>query len=134
MNDSNFNPQKVDLRLVLIAAATGMGSGELTVLLAQHFGCSERAIKDGFTVLRRGGYVVAVVDERDRRRRVLEVTARGARVALSPYGGVILRLARRLFTTCPSPAVADFQRSLSESQRAVRLARAETALLERRAA
>jgi len=136
MNTRKYAREKVDLGLVLavIAAGLNMGSCEFVATLAHHFNCSERAANDALAVLRRGGYVDAERDERDGRRRRFLVTERGARLAFAPYGWLILRLARRLFTTCPSPGVATAQRALSEQQRQERLVHAEARLLGSEAA
>ena len=126
-----YGREKVDLGLVLacIVAGVDVASGEFVVAMAHHFDCSERAVNDALAVLRRGGYVYFERDERDRRRRRLRVTRRGARLVSVPKGWVILRLARRLFTTCASPSGAVFRNRLSDQERHKRLAHAEAALL-----
>jgi len=92
-------------------------------------GCSERTVKDAFAVLRRGGYITAERDEGDQRRRCLRLTERGVLLVLHPHGALTLRLARRLFTTCPSRAVVRSRRASSERERTEQLLRSESILL-----
>ena len=127
-----YGREKVDLGVVLasIAAGVDVGSGEFVVALAHYFDCSERAVKDALAVLRRGGYVYVERDERDGRRHRLRVTRRGARLASAQHGWLILRLARRLFTTCASHAGAASETRLSYHERQRRLAHAEAVLLD----
>lgn len=123
--------EKVDLWLVLalVALRGELRSGEHVALLAQEFDCSERAVKDALAVLRRGGYIDAVRDGRDRRERRLHVTDGGAQLVTASYGWIVLRFARRLFTTCPSGAIGSEQAASSEHERLERLRRAEALLV-----
>jgi DNA-binding MarR family transcriptional regulator len=125
-----YQREKVDLGLVLRLIATGeVPRAELYVdLLAQYFNCSVRAVKDSLAVLRRAGYVDVEAAATDRRQHHYRVTERGVRVLASPFGWAVLRLARRLWTTCPSPRVATAQRALSDGARIERLSRAEVSL------
>ena len=126
-----YGREKVSLTLVLAAVAAhgDASSGELASLITRAVGCSERTVKDAFAVLRRGGYITAERDEDDQRRRRLRLTERGALLVLHPHGALILRHARRLFTTCPSRVVVNSRRASSEGERTEQLLRSESILL-----
>lgn len=127
-----FAREKVDLAFVLelIAAGGTPRSGEFVDQLAHHIGCSTRAVRDALAVLRRAGYIDLVTDPIDRRRRQYTITEHGTRVLASHLGWAVLRLARRLLTTCPSPLVSASQRATSHAESLGRLSRAEALLAE----
>jgi hypothetical protein len=106
-------------------------AGFLVGVLCERFGCSERAVEDGLSVLRRGGYVecesleqllvslgssvVRVSDRlRDGRRRFYRISERGQRVLDHPNGPRVLWRARELLTTCPSPKTRRMQKRVAE--------------------
>lgn len=127
-----YGSEKVDLGLLLaaIAARGAVRPGELVTTAARYFNCSERTVRDAIAVLRRSGYVDIEKDDDDLRRRQLMATERGVRLASNPFGWAILRLARRLFTTCASPGVGTFQAGLAYAERHERLAYAEAILVK----
>ncbi len=124
-----YGHEKVDLGTILavIADGPGFGYGDFVRATARHFNCSERTAKDALAVLRRSGYVDVQQDECDGRRQTLFATERGVRLSSTRYAWAILRLARRLFTTCPSPRSRALPDSASQSRE--RLERAEATLL-----
>lgn len=124
--------EKVELGLVLELVGVGgtPRSGEFVEQLAHHIGCSTRAVRDALAVLRRAGYTDVVVDPIDGRRRHYVITERGKRLLASPLGWTVLRLGRRLLTTCPSPVVAESQRETPYKERLDRLSQAEERLVE----
>lgn len=102
-----YGVQKVDLlqALAFIATNEGIAAIDLIHRLMEGFQSSERTAKDALSVLRRSGCVTQLRHSDDGRRRSYFVTPRGWRCLTSPYGGLLLRFARLLFTTCASPRV-----------------------------
>lgn len=110
-----YGREKVDLWLALslIAGEEGQPYGVLVRDLCAGFGCSERAAKDAVAILRRGCYLEPERDESDQRRRCYRLNDRGRELLAHPNGWLILRFARKLFTSCPSPRVARWRGNLS---------------------
>ena len=111
-----YGVQKVDLlqALAFIATNEGIGASGLVHRLMEGFNSSERTAKDALSVLRRSGCVTQLRHRDDGRRRSYFLTPKGWRCLTSPYGGLLLRFARLLFTTCASPRVKRRQRLLRE--------------------
>ncbi len=95
--------------LGLLAGAEPLRFDRLVWCLVAASGCSERAAKDALAILRRGRYVEAVRVAGDRRARSYRVSERGHALLAHPHGWLVLRLARKLFTSCPSRAGARWQ-------------------------
>ena len=91
--------------LVLIAANEGAYSGDLVRQVMETFECSKRAATDAVSILRKAGCVESIPHMDDRRRRRYYLTLRGWQCLVAPFGGMLLRLARQLFTTCGSPRI-----------------------------
>ncbi|HEX5582347.1 hypothetical protein [Gaiella sp.] len=125
-----YTREKVDLWLVLalVTVSGDLRSGEHVALLAQEFDCSGRAVKDALAVLRQGGYIEAVREGDDRRQRRLRITDQGRHMLTAPYGWIVLRFARRLFTTCPSRGIRSEHTASTEQECLARLRRAEAVL------
>jgi len=111
-----YGHEKLDLfaALRLLAVAGGGGYGELVNLLGEAFACSERTAKDALRILKHGDYVELRRDPVDRRRRRYTLSERGQSLLADPNGEPVLRFARKLFTSCPSPDSSRRQRALSE--------------------
>jgi DNA-binding MarR family transcriptional regulator len=127
-----YGREKIDLwwALSLIAGEEGQRYGVLVRELRAGFGCSERAAKDALAILRRGCYVELDPDETDRRRRCYRLNDRGRELLACPTGWLVLRFARKLFTSCPSPRVARLRGALAAAGGLDRhLERAERSLL-----
>jgi hypothetical protein len=118
-----YGYQKIALAqaLGLLAEHEPIGYGWLVLELSHHFSCSERAAKDAISILRRGRWVelaqpevTALRQPRDPQptmvgRHTYRMTERGHALLEHPNGPRLLRIARKLFTTCPSPKVRRFQ-------------------------
>jgi DNA-binding MarR family transcriptional regulator len=128
-----YGVEKVNLLWVLdlVVALEGERSGLLVRHICETACCRERAAKDALSILRKAGYIVATTDESDRRSRQYVPTERGWQLFHDPYAGMLLRFARKLFTSCPSPAVRSWRQD--EIERAgsaeARLEQAEQSLL-----
>jgi DNA-binding MarR family transcriptional regulator len=130
-----YGREKVDLWLALglVAGEEGQRYGVLVRGLCVGFGCSERTAKDAVAILRRGGYLELDRDLADRRRRRYRLNERGRELLVHPNGWLVLRFARRLFTSCPSRRVARWRRALLAAGGPDRqLERVERSLLTRR--
>lgn len=126
-----YGHEKIDLlqALELLARAGPLRFGEFVERLLAATGCSERAAKDANRILRRGGFVEVVPRSGDRRARLYELSERGRALLADPHGWIVLRVARKLFTSCPSRAGARFQRQDEKGGREAELARVERFLL-----
>jgi hypothetical protein len=91
--------------LALVAEHRGATSSEITLLTVETFRCSRRAAIDAISILRRSGCIEPVRHEEDRRRHSYYLTDRGMWCLVHPAGGILLRYARQLFTTCGSDRV-----------------------------
>lgn len=109
-----YGREKIDLWLTLgLIGEDRRPWGVLVQELRVGFGCSERAAKDALAILRRGRYLELDRDESDRRRCFCRLSDRGREVLAHPDGWLVLRLARKLFTSCPSPKGAQWRAALS---------------------
>ena len=91
--------------LAIVAEHAGATSGEITLLVVEAFRCSRRAAMDAISILRRSGCIEPVRHDQDRRRHSYYLTDRGWWCLMYPAGGILLRYARQLFTTCGSDRV-----------------------------
>ena len=130
-----YGHEKIDLleALRLLARAELLRSGEFVACLVTATGCSERAGKDAIRILRRGGYVDPVALPEYERARAYRVSEQGRVLLAHPHGWIVLRFARKLFTSCPSRAGARFQRPNEKGDLEAELARVERLLLVPRA-
>jgi DNA-binding MarR family transcriptional regulator len=126
-----YGDEKIDLleALRLLARAELLRYGEFVACLVTATGCSERAGKDAIRILRRGGYVERSTLVGDRRARCYRVSEHGRALLAHPHGWIVLRFARKLFTSCPSRAGARFQRPNEKGDLEAELARVERLLL-----
>jgi len=131
-----YGVEKVNLLqlLALIADNEGVQSRDVIRLIMDTFACSKRTAADALSILRQAGCVEAVPDSNDRRRHLYFLTSRGWQRFGDPYGGMLLRFARQLFTTCPSPGVRMKQHRLRENELTLETVfnRAEQSLLNHR--
>jgi hypothetical protein len=106
-----YGHEKLDLleALRLLAGTEPLRFGRLVSRLVAASGCSERAGKDALAILRRGHYIEPVPVGGDGRGRAYRVGERGQALLAHPHGWLVLRLARKLFTSCPSRAGARWQ-------------------------
>jgi DNA-binding MarR family transcriptional regulator len=99
----HYGCEKIELRSVLeLIAGAHPEAGELVTQITEVFGCAERAAKDALSILKRGSFVETTSGAPDRRRRHYEITERGWAALDHPNGALLLRFARKLYTTCPS--------------------------------
>jgi hypothetical protein len=113
-----YGQEKIDLWVALALVASsdqGIGSGALAARLMGLFACTERTAKDAVAILRRARYLEPHTDTRDARRRSYRVSERGRIVLAHPYGWLLLRFARKLFTGCPSRRGSHWQHALTTS-------------------
>jgi len=123
-----YGVQKVDLAeaLALLAELEPLRSTRLVLELRHRFDCSERAAKDAISILRRGDWIEhghrppAGAGEHGSQQEAQPRPADGKRYGVNerghsllahPNGPRLLRIARKLFTTCPSPKVRRFQQA-----------------------
>lgn len=123
-----YGVQKVDLAeaLALLAELEPLRSTRLVLELRHRFDCSERAAKDAISILRRGDWIEhghrppAGAGEHGSQQEAQPRPADGKRYGVNerghsllahPNGPRLLRSARKLFTTCPSPKVRRFQQA-----------------------
>ena len=120
---NQYGVQKVRLEwaLWLLYVRGPERSGEIVWLFQEWFGCRERTAKDNLGVLVKAGYL-----EPDEAAAALaaagsliglpgvfyRVSARGRRLIGHRNGPHLLRVARKLFTTCPSDRVKRFRNGL----------------------
>lgn len=122
-----YGHQKIDLAraLGLLVELEPIGYGWLVLELSHHFDCSARTAKDAISILRRGRWIepsqpeeaTALGQRRDPQptaagRRGYRVSERGHALLEHPNAPRLLRIARKLFTTCPSPKVRRFQQGI----------------------
>jgi len=88
--------------LALIAERPGATSSEVTLLVAETFHCSRRTAIDSVSILRKAMCIEPVRLDEDRRRLRYYLTRRGVWCLAHPAGGILLRYARQLFTSCGS--------------------------------
>ncbi len=116
---------RLDQALAVVAALEPIGYSALVAELADHFHCAERTAQDALSILRRGHFVEttsARLGDRpggtratgqpsliDTSRRLYFVSDRGHYLLHHPAAPRLLRIARKLFTTGPSPNVRRFQ-------------------------
>lgn len=102
-----YGVEKVHLVAVLaiVAEHPGATSGEITLLVVETFRCSRRAAMDAISILRGSGCIEPVGHDEDRRRNSYYLTDRGWWCLVHPAGGILLRYARQLFTSCGSQRV-----------------------------
>jgi DNA-binding MarR family transcriptional regulator len=99
----HYGREKIELRSLLeMIAGSVAGAGELVAQIMERFRCSERAAKDALAILKRAKLVEARPGRPDRRTRVYVLTRRGRAVLAHRYGPLLVRFARKLFTSCPS--------------------------------
>ena len=115
-----YGVQKVDLAeaLALLAELEPLRSTRLVLELRHRFDCSERAAKDAISILRRGDWIEhghrppAGAGEHGSQQEAQPRPADGKRYGVNerghsllahPNGPRLLRIARKLFTTCPFP-------------------------------
>jgi hypothetical protein len=137
-----YGVQKVDLLVVLrlVRRLEPISYTALVGRLTKRFECSDRTAKDSISVLRRGGWLdddgevlLRAGDGNNAAaagQQLLRVSARGHYLLNHPRAAQVLRFARRLFTTCPSPKVRRFQEAADRAEgRYARLAAVERWLL-----
>jgi len=122
-----YGVQKVDLAeaLALLAELEPLRSTRLVLELRHRFDCSERAAKDAISILRRGDWIEhghrppagagghgsqQEAQPRPADGKRYGVNERGHSLLAHPNGPRLLRIARKLFTTCPSPRYAGSSR------------------------
>jgi hypothetical protein len=125
-----YGHQKIDLALTLelVAEVEPIRYGWLVLELCDYFDCSQRAAKDAISILRRGrwiepsqsqpGSALGPGDPHSAPTRYADyrVSTRGHALQEYPEGPALLRVARKLFTTCPSPKVRRFQRTIQAEE------------------
>jgi hypothetical protein len=122
-----YGVQKVrlDQALAVVAALEPVSYSELVAELEDHFHCARRTAQDALSILRKGHFVeTAPARTADRaalgqatgpsclidtRRRLYFLSDRGHYLLQHPAAPRLLRIARKLFTTGPSPNVRRFQ-------------------------
>jgi hypothetical protein len=95
--------------LALVAEHPGATSAEITRLVIETFRCARRAAIDAISILRKSGCIEPIGHGTDRRRLSYYLTDRGWWCLVHPAGGILLRYARRLFTTCGATRVRRMQ-------------------------
>ena len=124
--------EKIDLVAVLAIAAADpdLKSGDYVACVREEFSCGTRAARDAISILKQAGWIDARKDTRDRRTLRYRLSRSGRQVLDSVNGRLLVRLARKLYTTCPSPRQAARQRRDPDGdQRKRQLKRATQALL-----
>ena len=127
----NYGHEKVDLAHVL-AVVEHCGTVTRKALihwLTGEFDCSERAAADSLATLKRGRWVERLQDSDDGRRSTYAVTERGRYLLAHPKCSLLLRHARKLFTTCPSKRTKRRQAHLGCNGRDSELLRVEALFL-----
>jgi hypothetical protein len=113
-----YGAEKVNLIEALkeLRALEPVGYSVLVAALIDRFGCARRTAEDAVSILQRGRWVESTprsprIEEivqpspYDKTRRYYRVSERGHYLVRHRNGGGVLRLARKLFTICPSPNV-----------------------------
>jgi hypothetical protein len=124
--------EKIDLLAVLAMAAAepDLNSSDYLACVQEAFSCGTRAARDAISVLKQAGWLNACPDTRDRRTRRYRLSRSGRQVLESVKGRLLVRFARKLYTTCPSPGQAARQRrDPNGAQRKRQLKRAMHTLL-----
>jgi hypothetical protein len=100
-----FGNEQVDLRAALsLLRGEPLPAADYAERILECCGCSRRAAADAIRILRRADCIDRVSsDPDDKRRKSYRLTAFGERLLGHPEGGRLLRHARKLFTSCPSP-------------------------------
>jgi hypothetical protein len=126
-----YGVQKVDLgeALRLLSELEPLGYGPLVGELCHRFACAERTAKDAISILRRGRWIEPAqpaeasgrVDPGDAQPQLAgrpryRVSERGHFLLQHLNGPRLLRIARKLFTTCPSLKVRRFQRATAAGE------------------
>lgn len=122
-----YGVQKVrlDQALAIVAFLEPVAYNELVAELADHFNCARRTAQDALAILRKGDYVQTTSARTaelpggrrtagtrsliDTSRRLYLLSDRGHYLLQHPSAPKLLRIARKLFTTSPSPNVRRFQ-------------------------
>jgi DNA-binding MarR family transcriptional regulator len=125
--------QKVDLRsaLELVAGTEHHNARSLIRVLCNRFSCNERAAADALSILVRGRWLEQSRSDKDGRESTYVLTERGRSLLTHPRGALVLRNARKLFTTCASPRTKRRQDSLGYHGADIELQRLEQLLLTR---
>ena len=124
-----YGVQKVrlDEALRVLAALEPVGYSKLVAELANHFRCATRTAQDALSILRKAHFVETTPARAERpagrgtrmsspplidaSRRFYLVSEQGHYLLNHPGAPRLLRIARKLFTTCPSPKVRRFQQA-----------------------
>jgi DNA-binding MarR family transcriptional regulator len=124
--------EKIDLLAVLAMAAAepDLNSGDYVACVREEFSCSMRAARDAISILKQAGWLDAYKDTRDRRALRYRLSRSGRQVLDSLNGRLLVRFARKLYTTCPSPHQAARQRRDPDGNQRKQQLRATHALLK----
>jgi hypothetical protein len=111
---NQFGSEKVHLEqaLALLGEIGPISYSVAVAAIADRFSCQQRAAADAFHVLREGRYLERAklpAPGGDRRLRYYRIGERGRYLLTHPDGPHVLRIARQLFTSCPSDWVRWFQ-------------------------
>jgi hypothetical protein len=122
-----YGVQKVrlDQALAIVAFLEPVAYNELVAELAEHFHCARRTAQDSLSILRKGHFVETTSARTgdppqgglatgqpsliDTSRHLYFLSDRGRYLLQHPAAPRLLRIARKLFTTGPSPNVRRFQ-------------------------
>lgn len=100
-----FGKEQVNLREALSLLSGGpLPAAQYAEQILDRCACSRRAAADAIRILRRADCISRVSsDPDDKRRKSYRLTGYGERLLEHPEGGRLVRHARKLFTSCPSP-------------------------------
>lgn len=117
-----FGHQKVDLAVALrlVSDLEPIRYGWLVLEFRNRFNCSDRTAKDAISILRRGGWIEpsqpggggGSPQPSPARYSPYCMSTRGQALLRSPGGPALLRVARKMFTTCPSSNVRRYQETI----------------------
>jgi hypothetical protein len=100
-----FGQQQIDLQQALtLLAPKPLPAATYTEQILANFGCSHRAAADTIAILKRAHYIQQHTPATgDRRHKTYSLTQDGHHLLTHPNAARLLRHARKLLTTCPSP-------------------------------
>ena len=126
-----YGHQKTDLTLVLalVGHFEPVSRKHLVPYLGHFFDSSDRAIADALSILVQGHWLQRTRCSEDRRVSTYTLTERGRYIVSNPRGWMVLRVARKLFTTCPSERARRRQAVLVQQDANTALQKLERAVL-----
>ena len=121
----------IDLALVLalVGHFEPVSRKHLVRYLGNAFDCSDRAIANALSILVQGHWLQRTRCSDDARVSTYRLTERGKYLLAHPRGWMVLRVARKLFTTCPSERARRRQAVLVQQDANTALQKLERAVL-----